>query len=104
MEILEDDVEDVLWMRLIQEEQECLALAVYVCYVPPKSSSQGGGADETFQLLAEQMAKFGFQGPLILCGDLNARCGKMNINVDSEGVPVTKVVGESRNNQGEHVG
>ena len=74
-----------------------------ICYVPPSLLAKEG-AEVTFQLLAEQVAKFGLQGPVILCGDLNTRCGKMNINVDSEGVPVTKVVGESRNNQGEHVG
>ena len=33
-----------------------------------------------------------------LCGDFNARCGKMD--EDSEGVPVRKVVDESKNSQG----
>lgn len=41
-----------------------------------------GGAEKTFQLLAEQVAKLGLQSPVILCGYLNARCGK--IDVDSE--------------------
>lgn len=37
VEVLEDDVEDVLWVRLSQEEEICLVLAV--CYIPLKSSS-----------------------------------------------------------------
>ena len=40
MELLEADIKDVLWMRLSQEEEECLVLAV--CYIPPESSMQGG--------------------------------------------------------------
>ena len=41
------------------------------------------GIEETFQLLANQVAK---SGPLRIC----ARCG--NINMDSEGMPSRKVV------------
>ena len=48
-----------------------------VGYIPLEFSRQGSGAKETFQLLAEQVAKFGSQSPLIICGDFNARCGKM---------------------------
>ena len=75
VEVFETDVEDVLWVRLGQENEECLLLAI--CYVPPEMSSWGRGAEETFQLLAEQVAKFGAQGPLIVCGDFNVRCGRM---------------------------
>ena len=39
VEVLEADMEDVLWVRLSQEEEECLVLAV--CYIPSESSSQG---------------------------------------------------------------
>ena len=42
--------------------------------------------EETLQLLANQVAKSGSQGPLIMC----ARCG--NVNMDSEGLPSRKVV------------
>ena len=64
-----------MWVKLSQENEECLMLAV--CYIPLESSSRGSRAKETFQLLAEQVAKFGSQCPLIICGDFNARCGKM---------------------------
>ena len=40
LEVPEADVEAVLWVRLSQEEEECLVLAV--CYIPPESSSWGG--------------------------------------------------------------
>ena len=41
VEVHEADVEDVLWVRLSQEEEEGLVLAV--CYIPPESSNRGEG-------------------------------------------------------------
>ena len=32
VEVVKEEVEDVLWVRLSQEDEECLGLAV--CYVP----------------------------------------------------------------------
>ena len=41
VEVLEADVEDVLWVRLRQKEEECQVLAV--CYVHPTTSLPAGG-------------------------------------------------------------
>ena len=41
VEVLETDVEDVLWVRLGQKNEECLMLAI--CYIPPEMSSRGRG-------------------------------------------------------------
>ena len=41
LEVPEADVKAVLWVRLSQEEEECLVLAV--CYIPLESSSRGEG-------------------------------------------------------------
>ena len=58
VEILEAEIEDMLWVKLNQgEEKEGLVLAV--CYVPPESSSRGRSSEEYFQILAEQVAKSG---------------------------------------------
>ena len=54
---MDTDVEDVLWVRLNLNNGERLTLAV--CYIPPESSSRGCGAEETLQLMTEQVAKFG---------------------------------------------
>ena len=34
---------------------------------------------EVLQSLGEQVAKFRSQGPMILCGDFNARCGRLDM-------------------------
>ena len=51
IEILEADVEAVLWVGLIQKGDQVLVLAV--CYIPQESCSCGKSAKETLQLLAK---------------------------------------------------
>ena len=97
VEVLDTDVEDVPWVRLSQENEEMLTLAV--CYIPPESLSCGRGAEETLQMLAEQVEKFGSQGPLIICGDFNDRCGTLDVH--SEGVPLREAIDVVKNSQGE---
>ena len=42
MRFFESDVEDILWVKIKQvEEEEDEALVLAVCYIPPESSSQG---------------------------------------------------------------
>ena len=101
VEILETEKEDMLWVKLNQrEEEEGLVLAL--CYVSPESSSHGRSSEEYFQILAEQVAKFGMFGslsPLIICGDFTARCGDFDRN--SEGLPVWNIIDVVKNSQGE---
>ena len=61
-----------------------------VCYIPAKFSSQGCGAEQTLQIKTEQVARFSSLGPLIICGDFNAKCG--NLDMDSEDLPVRNVI------------
>ena len=40
IEIVDSDVEDILWVRMRQvDEEEDEALVIAVCYIPPESSS-----------------------------------------------------------------
>ena len=100
VEILESDIEDIMWVRMRQvDEDEEEALVLAVCYIPPESSSRGVSADELLQLLAEQVAKFHSQGPMILCGDFNARCGRLDAG--GEELPSRKAIDVVKNSQGE---
>ena len=91
----------MLWVKLNQgKEEEGLVLAV--CYVPPESSSRGRSSEEYFQILAEQVAKFGVFGSLgllIICGDFNARCEALDMN--GEVLPVWNAIDVLKNSQGE---
>ena len=52
---------------------------VAVCYVPPVSSSRDVDVAERFLLLEEQIHRFQAEGQVVLCGDLIARCGGLQI-------------------------
>ncbi|MDA8031154.1 MAG: endonuclease/exonuclease/phosphatase family protein, partial [Alphaproteobacteria bacterium] len=54
VEVIDADIEDILWVKLSQGNEDTLILAA--CYIPPESSSRGQGAEETLQLLSEQVA------------------------------------------------
>ena len=72
---MDTSVEDILWVQFSWgNEEQTLILAV--CYIPPESSSHGKGDEETLQVLAENVAKCGPLGPLVICGDFNARLGR----------------------------
>ena len=92
-------MDDVLWIRLSNEEEEEGSLVLAVCYLPPETSSRGMGGEETLQSWAEQVAKYCSLGPIIMCGDFNARCGMLEM--ECEGLPNRKVIDEVKNNQGE---
>ena len=79
------------------KEEQALVLAV--CYIPPESSSRGIGAEEMLQALAEGVAKYGPIGPLVICGDFNARLGEMEEEID--GIPRHKIIDRVNNCQGE---
>ena len=100
VEVLDSDVEGVLWLRMSKvQEEESLVLAV--CYIPPESSSREIGVEEVLQSLGEQVAKFRSQGPMIICGGYNARCGRLD--VECEGMPNRKVIDGVKNSQGEEL-
>ena len=96
--ILDSSVEDVLWVQFSWGKEE-QALVLAVCYIPPESSSRGKGAEETLQALAEGVAKYGPIGPLVICGDFNARLGEMEEEID--GIPRRKIIDRVKNCQGE---
>ena len=98
VEVLDSDVEDVQWVR-VSKEQEEESLVVAVCYILPESSSWEVGVEEVWQSLGEQVVKFRSQGPMILCGDFNVKCGRLD--VEWEGLLSRKLIDGLKNSQGE---
>ena len=75
VEILDDGVEDVLWIRMQDRSGVNDDLTVAVCYLPPKASSHGGGVESMLLSLVEQVKKYRSTGRMVICGDFNGRCG-----------------------------
>ena len=81
VEVIDFDVEDVMWVKMCSTQDEETGLLIAVCYIPPEASSSGRNAEEKMQLLSEQVEKSTPLGPLIVCGDFNARCGDVQAGV-----------------------
>ena len=75
VEVIDSDVEDVMWVKMCSTRDEETGLLIVVCYILPEASSSGRNAEEKMQLLSEQVEKYTLLGTLIVCGDFNARCG-----------------------------
>ena len=75
VEVIDSEVEDVMSVKMCSTQDEGEELLLAVCYIRPESSSSGRSAEEKLQLLSEQVEKFGPMGPVIICGEFNARCG-----------------------------
>ena len=46
VEVLDSDMDDVLWVRQSNEEEEEGSLVLAVCYLPPETSSWGMGGEK----------------------------------------------------------
>ena len=73
-ELLDCDVEDVLWVKL-SNVASGVDMVLAVCYIPPISSGREVCLEERWQCLSEQVSKYASLGTVLLCGDFNARCG-----------------------------
>ena len=58
-----------------------------------------GWKKHSMQLLSEQVAKFRSLGQVIICGDFNALCGELDMDI--EGVPPQETTDSVKNSQGE---
>ena len=94
----DSDVENVMWVKMFSTQDEEARLLIAVCYIPPEASSSGRNAEEKMQLLSEQVEKYMPLGPLILCGDFNARCGDVQAGGE---VTTCCTVDPEKNHQGE---
>ena len=72
--ILDNSIEDILWVKLINKET---LQSVFICasYLSPEGSSRQVDPHEYFDNLLSQIYVHQADGPFMICGDFNARCG-----------------------------
>ena len=76
--ILDDTVEVIMWVEIksrIWNEWEGLLLGI--CYVPPELLGMRENIEESFEKIGSRTMEFRDWGRVILCGDFDARYGKM---------------------------
>ena len=69
----------IIWFKIIREQAHAHC-DIYLCclYIPPKDSSRHVLNDEDlFDLLYTGILKYNAIGNVIVCDDLNARCGNL---------------------------
>ena len=69
----------IIWFKIIREQSHAHCDINLCClYIPPKDSSSHVLNDEDlFDVLYTDILKYNTIGKVIVCGDLNARCGNL---------------------------
>ena len=73
--ILDDTVEDILWVKLVDKVLST-CISICVCYLSPEGSSRQVDPYNYFDNLLSQIYIYQNAWPYIICGDFNARCGE----------------------------
>lgn len=76
VEILNSDVEGILWLSL-KHKTDILHLKVCDCYLPPINSSRQVDGQQFFDNLLSQIYEFQNHAKIYICGDFNSRCGDL---------------------------
>ena len=67
MEVVDYEVENILWLKLECSERGSIMMSV-VCYLPPMSSNRGLDVYERLSRMEEQVEKFVVFGIVVVCG------------------------------------
>lgn len=74
--ILDDSVEDVLWIKFSSlENVQSDNIVLCIAYLPPSDSVRNNDPEAFYCSLLEQVHAYQNEGRLFICGDLNSRVG-----------------------------
>ena len=99
--VLDNTVEDMLWIKLVDRHNKSSNYCLCVCYLPPVNSSRSVCADKYFEDLLQRVYLYQNQGEIVICGDLNCRIGDKNdfvVGVDD--IPIRNTVDYFENSNG----
>jgi hypothetical protein len=101
-EILDQESEDILWIKLFNDSGCSLILCV--CYLPPVDSTRYVDSDTFFSTLRDHVYTYQNDGVVYMCGDFNSRPGdKSDYIVGVDDVPERHVVDHIANSYGEQL-
>lgn len=101
-EILDDSVEDMLWLKLCDSNDD--AFVISACYLPPKDSTRASDSEAFFTKLLEQVYTYQNIGPVYILGDFNARCGDLTDYVEGvDEIIGREVIDNVTNDHGHHL-
>ncbi|CAG2220363.1 unnamed protein product [Mytilus edulis] len=98
VEILNSEVQDILWIKLSNEND---IICLCVCYLPPENSVYNDSLVFYTKLL-EQVYMYQNIGKLYICGDFNSRCGDAQDFIEGvDNVQIREIVDSVSNRNGD---
>ena len=82
---LDCNTDDILWIKLIDKQDNENGLYLCSCYLPPSGSSRGDGSQTFYDTLTAQIYQYQDDNKLLIFGDFNGRIGNQqdfNENID----------------------
>lgn len=99
--VLDDTIEDILWVKLVHCDTS-KQINICVCYLSPEGSSRHVDPHDYFTNLLNQLYVYGDNGPFIICGDFNSRCGdEQDFIVGVDDIPLRECIDFKRNSHGD---
>ncbi|CAC5409437.1 unnamed protein product [Mytilus coruscus] len=101
VEIIDNDTDGILWVRL--EDKNCLQNAFCVCvvYLPPENSTRAVNVNEFFETLMTKIYTLPQGSPFYLCGDWNSRCSDLSDSIAGiDSLPERHVIDFHHNSYG----
>ena len=99
--ILDDTVEDVLWLKLSSDTQT-ENIVICTCYLPPSDSTRLNDPNFFYASLLEQVYSYQNEGRMFICGDLNSRVGDASEYIEGvDDVTPRDVIYHNVNNNGD---
>lgn len=76
MSILDNSIDDILWIKLENANKDEASIIICSCYLSPEGSTRGNNEQEFFEKLTESIHNYTDEDTIIICGDFNSRIGK----------------------------
>ena len=92
---------DGIFCLQLRDKKENESFYLCVCYLPPENSSRGGHGEDFFDMLLSGVSKYKDCGKIQICGDFNARTGKLPDIIEGiDSIRQRKTIDYETNSQG----
>ena len=99
--VLDDTVQDVLWLKLSSDSQT-ENMVICTCYLPPSDSTRLNDPKLFYASLLEQVYAYQNEGRMFICGDFNSRVGDASEYIEGvDDVTPRDVIDHNVNNNGD---
>ncbi|MES9883911.1 MAG: reverse transcriptase family protein, partial [Sedimenticola sp.] len=99
--LINRDLQDVLWVKLIPRRVAHEPICMCVCYLPPDGSTRTNDPEHFFDTIMSQVYQYQSEGLIHVCGDFNARVADDIDYIEGvDMVPHREVIDEGSNKYG----